>query len=101
VLKILVPRYVAECGRRFSNKKSCQTHEANCKCWTNPKYKTCKTCKFARFGWDSDDNRSWRTTDCENPSFDYDKHFTPAHEKAEDLCINCPIWQPITPPETP
>jgi hypothetical protein len=35
----------------------------------------------------------WVEWDCKNPNFVYDKHFTPAHEKAEDLCINCPVWE--------
>lgn len=36
---------------------------------------------------------SWFEWQCDNPEFDYDKHFTAAHENAEDLCINCPVWQ--------
>lgn len=38
---------------------------------------------------------TWIEINCKNPNFNYDKHFTPAHEKAGDLCINCPVWEPI------
>lgn len=81
-----VKRYLADCGRGFWSKRTCLQHEQNCKCWTNPKYKTCKTCKHGR----NDKEEGWQ---CNNPNFIYDKHFTPAHPKAEDLCINCPVWE--------
>ena len=81
-----VKRFIADCGRGFWNKKACLKHEEVCKCWTNPKYKTCKTCFFA---W-VDGEDGWQ---CDNKEFNYDLHFTPAHEKANDLCINCPVWK--------
>ena len=94
-----VTRYISDCGRGFWNKKVCLNHEESCKCWTNPKHKTCKTCKFGNNYEDSNGMEHepqylhvWRQWECLNPEFDYDKHFTPAHEKAEDLCINCPVW---------
>jgi hypothetical protein len=31
--------------------------------------------------------------DCSNSAFNHELHFTPAHEKAKDLNINCPIWE--------
>lgn len=88
-----VTRYYAECGRGFWTKRAAQSHEQNCKCWTNPKFRTCKTCKHGEQIEDSDDYQKWTAWQCNNIDFDYDKHFTPAHEKAEDLCINCPIWE--------
>jgi len=42
-----VTRYHAECGKGFWNKASCLRHEKNCKCWNNPKNRTCKTCAWA------------------------------------------------------
>lgn len=93
-------RYIADCGRGFWNKNTCLEHESNCKCWSNPKYKTCKTCKFSREFIESNGMESepsllhvWRQIECENPLFNYDIHFKAAHEKAPDLCINCPVWQ--------
>lgn len=44
-----VTRYLADCGRGFWNKKSCEIHEVNCTCWTNPRNKTCKTCEHGDF----------------------------------------------------
>jgi hypothetical protein len=81
-----VKRFMAICGRGFWDKNKCLIHEQNCKCWTNPKYKTCKTCKHGRNSRDE----GWQ---CDNPRFVYDIHFTPAHKNAEDLCINCPVWE--------
>lgn len=95
-----VTRYISDCGKGFWKKSRCATHEENCKCWTNPKFKTCKTCKHGENVHDSngmEDEPSqlheWRQWECRNNEFDYDKHFTAAHKKAADLCINCPIWE--------
>jgi len=94
-----VTRYIADCGKGYWDKKSCLNHEKNCKCWTNPKYRTCKTCKHGKQsintnGMESETQflQTWKEWYCTNPNFNYDKHFTPAHEKASDLCINCPVW---------
>lgn len=95
-----VTRYYAECGRAFWKKDACIRHEEFCKCWTNPKHRTCKSCKHMRVVKDNNGMQdephlldTWRMIECKNPVFDYDKHFTPAHEKAADLCINCPVWE--------
>lgn len=103
-----VNRFYADCGKAFWNKKSCTTHEQNCVCWTNPKFKTCKTCKFGKQVNDSNGMEhepqllhTWRQWECSNPKFNYDIHFTPAHKNAEDLNINCTIWEsskPLPPP---
>ena len=94
-----VTRYYSICGRAFWKKKDCLNHEDRCKCWTNPKFKTCKTCIFGKRIVDSNgmehepiNAHTWKTWECLNPKFDYDKHFTPAHKNADDLCINCPVW---------
>ena len=77
--------FIADCGKKYWSNSGCKGHEKNCKCWTNPKFKTCKTCEFSgQYGYGEQE--------CDNPVFDHDKHFTPAHEKAPDLCINCPVW---------
>lgn len=83
--------FIADCGKKYWSKPGCKGHEKNCKCWANPKFKTCKTCDFSQ-GFYANEVETWRGIYCENSAFDYDKHFTPAHEKAPDLCINCPVW---------
>lgn len=100
MIKKKVTRYYSDCGRGFWTKKSCLNHEISCKCWTNPVYKTCKTCKFGKITNDSNgmehepqNLETWSYWECKNPLFNYDEHFTMAHEKAEDLCINCPVWE--------
>lgn len=99
--KVKIVRYRADCGRLFSKKVACQSHEKACTCWENPKFRTCKTCKWGRLVNDSNGMehepqflQKWREWDCQNPKFDYGLHFTPAHEKAPDLNINCPMWEP-------
>lgn len=90
--------YKAECGRKFHTKKACKKHELYCTCWTNPKYKTCKSCKFGKQVKDSNGMESdpqyletWRQWQCSNPDFK-EYMFTSAHKNAPDICINCPVW---------
>lgn len=96
---IEIKAYKLDCGKKFFTKKAAEKHERECKCWTNPKWRTCKTCKFGSLEWDSngmDDEpallHTWRQWQCKNPAFVFDLHFTMAHENAPDLCINCPVW---------
>lgn len=93
---VKVNRYIAECGRGFWKKNLCLKHEDNCKCWKNPKYRTCLTCKWSKTIRDSAGEspyeETWQYRECQNPAFDESK-FTPVHEKAPDVCINCPIWE--------
>ncbi len=96
---IEVTAYKCDCGKKYHTKSAAKRHELNCKCWTNPKFKTCKSCKFCRVYEDSNGMEhqpqflhTWKQIECTNPLFDYDKHFTAAHFKAQDLNINCPVW---------
>ncbi len=93
-----VLRYYADCGRGFWKKGSCLGHEKRCKCWTNPKYKTCLTCKFHNLIKDSNGmeepyRENFITRECNNANFDHDRDFRPAHENAPDLCIDCEMWE--------
>lgn len=95
-----VTRYIADCGKGFWNKNTCEIHEENCKCWTNPAFRTCKTCEFANEFEDSNGMESepqflqtWRQIECKNPSFNDELHFNQAHENAPYLCVNCTQWK--------
>ena len=88
-----VTRYFADCGKEYKTKNSALYHDSYCKCWTNPKYKTCLSCKHKNFIKDSDDYRTWKVNDCKNPDFNFDEMFVPAHENADHICINCPAWE--------
>lgn len=95
-----ITRYYADCGRGFWKKSDCERHEVKCKCWSNPKFKTCNTCIFSEKihdsnGMESDPQylQTWIELKCNNPNFIYDKHFKAAHINAPDLCINCPVWK--------
>ncbi len=95
-----VTRYISDCGRGFWSKNTCLEHEKNCKCWTNPAFRTCKTCEFAHEFDDSNGMEhepqflhTWRQIECKNPAFDYETHFNQAHENAPYLCVNCTQWK--------
>jgi hypothetical protein len=87
--------FIADCGKKYWSRSGCKAHEKVCKCWTNPKHKTCLTCAFSANYSDCEGEQSFHSGGvfCNSPEFEYDKHFTPAHENASDLCINCPLWQ--------
>lgn len=96
VKKVL--RYYAECGRGFWKKQDAIKHEANCKCWTNPKLKTCKTCKHEKTYYDSSDYESGYLgegfirecaigIDPDGPAW------TKPHENIHDLNIHCAWWE--------
>jgi len=84
---------VADCGRRFRTDGRARNHEV--RCWKSPALKTCKTCKHARRVPYEDDTGDGGYLECSNEAMDYDD-FTPAHEKAQDVCINCPKWEQKT-----
>jgi len=48
-----VIRYYSDCGRGFWKKNQAVTHDENCKCWKNPKFKTCISCKHKDLRIDS------------------------------------------------
>jgi hypothetical protein len=94
-----VLRYYTDCGRGFWSKKKALTHEINCKCWKNPKFKTCLSCKFQNIIKDNNGMepgsqfyQQWEQNDCKNPEMNLDTMFTPAHENAPEICINCQKW---------
>jgi hypothetical protein len=51
VKKVL--RYYSDCGRGFWKKQQAITHDENCKCWKNPKFKCCLSCRFKNIIKDS------------------------------------------------
>lgn len=98
--KIMVVKYKCACGKRYSAKRLAERHEVVCTCWTNPKYKTCKTCVFGEQVKDSNGMEhepqyleTWNVWECNNPDFNYNIHHNPAHANAPDLCINCTKWE--------
>lgn len=96
---IEIKAYKCECGKKFYTKKAAINHEKVCKCWTNPKHRTCKTCKYGHLQYDSNgmehepqNLHTWHEWVCKNPEYKSELHHTPAHEKVPDLNINCPVW---------
>lgn len=68
-----VVRYYSDCGRGFWKKQQAVRHDENCKCWKNPKFKTCLSCKLKDMVSDSNGMGSepqhletWTTNNCRN-----------------------------------
>lgn len=87
-----VTRYYADCGRGFWKKSQALTHDKNCKCWKNPKFKTCISCKFKDMSVDSNGMESepqflqtWEHNGCKHA----DKGI-PVHKDYEHIRKNCP-----------
>lgn len=51
--KVNVIKYKTDCGKFYSSAKAARSHESHCRCWKNPKIKTCMTCAFGRLIKDS------------------------------------------------
>jgi hypothetical protein len=86
-----VTRYYADCGRGFWKKSQALTHDENCKCWKNPKFKTCISCKFKNFGEDSNGMEhepqfleTWTTNNCEHSNSG-----SPVHEDFDHIIRYC------------
>ena len=85
-----VLRYYADCGKGFWKKETCISHEENCMCWTNPKNKTCKTCKFGRYLGFDDETGDGGYFECEN--FDNDGEHTGAPRDIKYISVNCSYY---------
>jgi hypothetical protein len=77
-----VLRYYSDCGRGFWKKHKAITHDENCKCWKNPKFKTCISCKHKCMMLDSNGMegepqhlQTWEFNNCE-----HSESGTPVHK---------------------
>ena len=86
-----VIRYYSDCGRGFWKKQQAIKHDENCKCWKNPKFKTCLSCKFKDIIQDSngmeDEPHYLQTWDFNN--CDHCEAGEPAHKDFEYIRKNC------------
>jgi len=96
-----VLRYYAECGRGFWRKDRAINHEKVCKCWGNPTYRTCKTCRHANKIHDSNgmehepqNLETWIWTECKKGIGPGDAEWNQKHENVDDININCSLWEP-------
>ena len=93
--KITVIRFKAICGRTFASKQGAIRHEKACMCFTNPAYKSCRTCKHEGDLYNDSDGSDnvWPMKDCNHPEsglIDFD--LFSISSKALD-CIGCPFWE--------
>ncbi|STZ28381.1 Uncharacterised protein [Myroides odoratus] len=86
-----VIRYYSDCGRGFWKKHQAMTHDENCKCWKNPKFKTCLTCVNQCIVNDSNGMEdepqfleTWKTNNCEHSGLG-----VPAHKDFDFIRKNC------------
>ena len=93
-----VTRYYADCGRGYWKKVHAINHEKTCICWTNPKMRCCKSCKYHKTQYDNNDHDAGYPgegfiDEC-LAGVEYDSpDWTYANEKAKTLNINCPKWE--------
>lgn len=87
-----VLRYISDCGRGYWSKAACLAHEAVCKCWTNPKNRTCKTCEFGRHVRDDVDPGADTYWECLNDNNPNDDH-TGGPEGVDYISVHCVYWK--------
>lgn len=82
-----VMRHYTPCGKGHWKKADALSHAESCKCWTNPKHKTCKTC-ISCGGCDGEFGYI-----CENDNAKDDHNF--GEGKGADfnyISVNCHLW---------
>lgn len=87
-----VTRYYSDCGRGFWKKSQALNHDENCKCWKNPKFKTCISCQLKDMCTDSNGMESepqylqtWEYNNCK-----HSEKGTPVHKDYEHIRKDCP-----------
>ena len=93
MIKKRVTRYYSDCGRGFWKKETAITHDKNCKCWKNPKFKTCISCEFKNMVNDSNGMKhepqfleTFQTNNCE-----FSDSGIPVHENFDHIRKYCPF----------
>jgi hypothetical protein len=88
-----VTRYYADhCGRGFWKKAAAIHHEEVCKCWINPKCKTCKTCKHGDFQPYESDTGQEAFWECSHEGNDRDAHAGAPHGLTY-ISVNCELHE--------
>ena len=97
VRKVL--RYYSDCGKGFWKKDKAIKHDENCKCWKNPKFKSCMSCKLKNFIKDSNGMEHepqylqvWTENRCKHSECGI-----PVHEEYEQIRMNCEFYTPSKP----
>lgn len=94
-----VLRYYSDCGKGYWKKQNAISHDENCKCWKNPKFKGCLSCKHKHFIKDSNGMehetqylQTWDMNNCK-----HSESGKPAHVDYDHIRINCPFYEPKKP----
>ena len=90
-----VTRYYSDCGRGFWKKDKAITHDKYCKCWKNPIFKGCLSCKHKCIIKDSNgmENepqflQTWDINKCKHSELGQ-----PVHKDFDHIRQNCPKWE--------
>ena len=87
-----VTRYYAECGKGFWKKDAALNHETVCKCWKNPKNKTCKTCTYGKYLNYEHDTGDGGYYECHNYKYGDGEH-TGGPEGTNYISVNCSYYE--------
>jgi hypothetical protein len=89
-----VIRYYSDCGRGFWKKQQAITHDENCKCWKNPKFKSCMSCKYKSLKKDNNgmqyephNLQTWDYNACEHSDYG-----VPVHEEFQHIRKYCNFY---------
>lgn len=85
-----VTRYYAECGKGFWKRDRAINHEKACKCWDNPKNKTCKTCCYGvhhKSDLDTGEPAYW---ECSN--HDFNGEHVSGLDGVDYISVNCEFY---------
>lgn len=90
-----VTRYYSDCGRGFWKKQQAITHDENCKCWKNPKFKTCISCVNKNIKTDSNgmENEPQHLQTWEYNACDHSKSGVPVHKDFKHIRKNCNFYK--------
>jgi hypothetical protein len=90
-----VTRYYSDCGRGFWKKQQAINHDENCKCWKNPKLRSCISCKHKSFIVDSNgmENepqflQTWNANSC-----NHSNSGTPVHPEFDHIRKYCNFYE--------
>jgi hypothetical protein len=90
-----VTRYYSDCGRGFWKKQQAISHDENCKCWVNPKFKCCLSCAHKCIVKDSNgmenephNLETWKINNCK-----HSENGVPVHKDYDYIRKYCEFYQ--------
>ena len=90
-----VIRYYSECGRGFWKKQQAINHDKYCRCWKNPKFKSCLSCKHKNIIKDSNgmENEPQFLQTWDDNKCNHSDSGVPAHKDFEHIRKDCQFYE--------